>query len=451
MGILLRNKLKRRRNAVVYTTVFTVAAIVFTVSTFATHNKTEYVHENETSYAVDISGIDIDKLEAAREEVEETAKADETKTTDKNKKKTTNKEEETTTAEKLSKKLAEYKGVFVTNVTGNLNVRAAADPTSDVVGVLEENDGGKVVKYGSQWTKINSGKVVGYVATGYIAIGKKAKKILKSTSQVAEVNTDTLMVRKKDSKKSDVLGMVGKGETFAVTSETDKWVKINYEGQDGYLNKKYVKLETKMSYAMTIEEIDAIRIAEAQAEKESLEAAYLAAIAEQETQAQQTQAYVEPQTQAPTQAAVSSTTAAPETQAPTTAAAQNAPEPEQRQQANANVDDAYLLACLVTCEAGNQPYEGKLAVANVVLNRVASSRFPNSISGVIYQSGQFGPAYTSLPARLQSGPDAGSLQAANDALAGNNNVPGYYSFNVNSAIDTSRLNSYKIIGAHTFY
>ena len=71
MGILLRNKLKRRRNAVVYTTVFTVAAIVFTVSTFATHNKTEYVHENETSYAVDISGIDIDKLEAAREEVEE--------------------------------------------------------------------------------------------------------------------------------------------------------------------------------------------------------------------------------------------------------------------------------------------------------------------------------------------------------------------------------------------
>ena len=53
--------------------------------------------------------------------------------------------------------------------------------------------------------------------------------------------------------------------------------------------------------------------------------------------------------------------------------------------------DLELLAALIECEAGGEPYEGKLAVGSVVLNRVASSHFPNSVVGVIYQSGQFSP------------------------------------------------------------
>ena len=47
--------------------------------------------------------------------------------------------------------------------------------------------------------------------------------------------------------------------------------------------------------------------------------------------------------------------------------------------------DVKLLACLIYAEAGNQPYKGKLAVANVVLNRVDSKLFPNTIKEVIYQ------------------------------------------------------------------
>ena len=53
--------------------------------------------------------------------------------------------------------------------------------------------------------------------------------------------------------------------------------------------------------------------------------------------------------------------------------------------------DLELLAALIECEAGGEPYEGKLAVGSVVLNRVASSHFPNSVVGVIYQRGQFSP------------------------------------------------------------
>lgn len=53
--------------------------------------------------------------------------------------------------------------------------------------------------------------------------------------------------------------------------------------------------------------------------------------------------------------------------------------------------DLYLLAKIIECEARYEPYEGKVAVGAVVLNRVMSDRFPNTIEGVIFQKGQFQP------------------------------------------------------------
>lgn len=87
-------------------------------------------------------------------------------------------------------------------------------------------------------------------------------------------------------------------------------------------------------------------------------------------------------------------------------------------------EDADLLAALIYCEAGGEPYEGQVAVGAVVMNRVKSPAFPNSISEVIYQSGQFGPAITGKLSRVMA---AGSTtdscyQAAQEALAGNSPV-----------------------------
>ncbi len=52
------------------------------------------------------------------------------------------------------------------------------------------------------------------------------------------------------------------------------------------------------------------------------------------------------------------------------------------------------LTAIIYCEAGNQPQKGKIAVANVILNRVKSKKYPNSIKGVIYQKSQFSPTRT---------------------------------------------------------
>ena len=56
-----------------------------------------------------------------------------------------------------------------------------------------------------------------------------------------------------------------------------------------------------------------------------------------------------------------------------------------------NADDLYWMSRIITQESGNQPVEGQIAVGNVVLNRVASSRFPGDIKSVIFQTGQFSP------------------------------------------------------------
>lgn len=77
--------------------------------------------------------------------------------------------------------------------------------------------------------------------------------------------------------------------------------------------------------------------------------------------------------------------------------------------------DVYLLARLVYGEARGESYTGKVAVAACVLNRVASSQFPNSIPKVIYQSGAFSVVNDG---QINLAPDAESLRAARDAMNG---------------------------------
>ncbi len=80
-----------------------------------------------------------------------------------------------------------------------------------------------------------------------------------------------------------------------------------------------------------------------------------------------------------------------------------------------NNNETYLLARLVHGEARGEPYVGKVAVAAVVLNRVKSPLFPNTVAGVIYQAGAFDAV---SDGQINLAPDADSLRAARDALNG---------------------------------
>lgn len=86
--------------------------------------------------------------------------------------------------------------------------------------------------------------------------------------------------------------------------------------------------------------------------------------------------------------------------------------------------DRYLLANLIYCEAGAEPYDGKVAVGAVVINRVLSSVYPDTVVGVIYQKSQFSPVSSGRLALALANNSATSscYEAADAAMGGATNV-----------------------------
>ena len=112
--------------------------------------------------------------------------------------------------------------------------------------------------------------------------------------------------------------------------------------------------------------------------------------------------------------------------------------------------DLYLLARLVHGEARGEPYKGKVAVAAVVLNRVKSSSFPNTIAGVIYQRGAFDAV---SDGQINMQPDDESIRAARDAMNGWDPINGcLYYYNPKTATSTWMLSRPVLlhIGQHAF-
>ena len=110
--------------------------------------------------------------------------------------------------------------------------------------------------------------------------------------------------------------------------------------------------------------------------------------------------------------------------------------------------DRYLLANLIYCEAGGESFAGQVAVGAVVINRVLSSVYPDSVVGVIYQGGQFSPVASGrLAAALAGGAATASCyQAADEAMKGNTNVGNCVYFRT----PIEGLNGIQI-GGHIFY
>jgi spore germination cell wall hydrolase CwlJ-like protein/outer membrane murein-binding lipoprotein Lpp len=112
-----------------------------------------------------------------------------------------------------------------------------------------------------------------------------------------------------------------------------------------------------------------------------------------------------------------------------------------------SAEEEELFAAIIYCEAGGESYEGQFAVASVVVNRINSPLFPNNMTDVIYQKGQFTPAASGrLAVALERGLATESCRkAAREALAGN--ICGDWLFFCvnNGTIDGT------VIGAGVFY
>ena len=127
-------------------------------------------------------------------------------------------------------------------------------------------------------------------------------------------------------------------------------------------------------------------------------------------------------------------------------------------------EETLILAALIQAEAANQGDAGRLAVGSVVMNRVASSKFPNTVSGVVYASGQFAPVTSGRVALiLAEGPNSACQYAAAQAIAGNTNTDALFfcTYTYAQALHDSQVadgqvgfldrTSGTVINAHYFY
>lgn len=116
---------------------------------------------------------------------------------------------------------------------------------------------------------------------------------------------------------------------------------------------------------------------------------------------------------------------------------------------SASSEELVLFAAILQCEAGSTNYDALLAVATVIMNRVSSSKYPNTVYGVIYQSGQFSPTWNgSLKRVLSKGPSSLCYQVAQDALNGSrlSSVSNCFSFR---AASTGHYGT--VVGGNVFF
>ena len=267
--------------------------------------------------------------------------------------------------------------LVMAKVNQYVNIRKEPNQDSEKVGVLYKDCGGDILQRQDSWTKIQSGDVTGWVSDDYLYFGEEAQKEAKEVGILtAYSETETLRVRKEASLDSGVLGLLAMGEAVEAIEEDGDWVSINYEGETGYVAAEYVKVEFDLD---TAESVEAIQAREA-AEKE---AARAQAAAEREATRKQ-----------------------------------------QKETVLTSASELNILAALVQCEAGGESYEGQLAVASVVMNRVRCGAYPNTITDVIYASGQFSPANSTKMSNLALSGNikASCLQAAQEAINGNCNI-----------------------------
>lgn len=371
----------------------------------ATEEKTE--EEKSTEEKTDAADTQ-EKTEKKNTEKEEIKAEEENKETEKEAEKEA--EKASAKEEKQVSIAKKWKNKLMADVDDYLNIRKASSENSAIVGKLRKGDVAKVVKKGKTWTKIKSGSVTGYVKNEYCVYGSKAYKLANKICKIyATVQADGLRIRKNANENATVLEAAFQGDKLLVSTKAKKkdgWVTVKFNNLKGYVAEEFVKVGLGTGEAISIEEERAIL--EAKRRAEQMAAASRASFAGSSSSAAES-------TPASGSSAVSSS-------------------------------DLTLLSAIIFCEAGGESYSGQVAVGAVVMNRVRSGSFPNSISGVVYQSGQFSPVANGALARaLSNGNYRHCTSAAQAALAGSDNTGGAKFFHrVNGAAGL-------VIGNHVFY
>lgn len=276
-------------------------------------------------------------------------------------------EELTQISEASASQKEEESDLVMVNVQVAMNVRAEASEESDKVGVLYKDCGGRILERKDGWTRMKSGDLIGWASDEYLLFGDEARAMADDVGNlIVMIETDTLRVRREPNSQAEVFGLLAADDEFEMIEYVDDdWISVDYEGETGYVLAEYVNVDFHIDAGETLAAIREREEAERQAKLKANQGAVVV-----------------------------------------------------------GGDDTKLLAALIQCEAGSETYNGKLAVGAVVMNRVRSGAYPNTVSGVIFASGQFTPALNGKVARVYTNGNISDscYEAARAAINGETNV-----------------------------
>ncbi len=290
-------------------------------------------------------------------------------------------------------------GIGVIDAKDMLDIHAEANTASAVIGqVMEDGHVAILAKY-NDWVQIQAGEIAGWVpAENLVETEISNEEAVAANEQVIAERTGATASEDEFFAEEEVQ----QDETAALQAEASETAQNEIEEVQTAEEAAQLEAEAQAKAAEEAARLEA----EAQAKAAAEEAARIAAEAQQ---------------------------AALAAQAAQTAAI--------------SAEELKLLANIIYCEAGSESYVGKVAVGNVIMNRVKSASQPNTITEVVYAKGQFSPVRNgSLQRALSSDKaDAACYQAAIEALAGAQPVGGKLFFRRNNG------RSGQVIGHHVFY
>lgn len=292
---------------------------------------------------------------------------------------------------------AAWENKAAANVEMVANIRAEASQEAQKVGVLPRGAAVDVLERGEDWTKVGTQELTGYIRNDLLVYGQEAKNLYSEVHGISgTVEAENLRVRKEPSLESQQIGSEPQGTRIQLLGQDGEWFQVRIDGTDAYMFADYITVNELEESAMT-------------------EAAYEEKLAQEEAKRAEEEA-------AKQEALAGDAESSGNDQAQQSSGGS--------QQVSASDSELDLLAAIIQCEAGGESHTGKVAVGAVIMNRIRDGRFPDSISGVVYQSGQFSPVSSgALDQVLSQGAREDCYAAAREALNGSNPVGDALYFN----------------------
>ncbi len=312
-----------------------------------------------------------------------------------------------------------FESNVVLSNTSLLNIRSEASTAgkdSTVIGKMFQNSYAFLIEDMGEWLKVKTGTIEEcYISSEYSIKGYDAAVIAdRDKAAYCTITADYLNVRSGPGTVYAKLTALKKGKTYPVTltESTSSWLCITLEnGKKGYISSEFASIGFNYTPGLTNKEVIAYN--HDNQVKEVL------------------------------------------------ARAQVFDLPKTKRDARSMTDDEiYTFATIIQTEAGNQSYEGKLAVANVILNRIDSGRWGSTLADVLFAPGQFTGADKGLMEREQKlGINDDCFKAVKEALSGVNNIGDFLFFQTIGSANRNKNGSYDIlsynkcykIGDHYFY